>query len=86
MVGGAGYAVGKRRAESAQHEQAQDAEIAAQAPAPPPQAQPPAAAPAGGQSSETDRIEALTKLRRCSTPGPDPEQYESERQRLTEGM
>jgi Short C-terminal domain len=87
MVGGAGYAVGKRRAESAQHEQAQDAEIAAQAQAPPPQAQPPAAPPAGGQSSETDRIEALTKLKALLDSGVlTQEQYESERQRLTEGM
>jgi Short C-terminal domain len=81
MVGGAGYAVGKRRAASAEHEQAQDAQLAQQ------QAQPPAAAPAGGQSSGTDRIDALTKLKSLLDSGVlTQEQYESERQRLTEGM
>jgi hypothetical protein len=81
MVGGAGYAVGKRRAASAQHEQAQDAQLAAQ------QAQAPPAAPAGGQSSEADRIEALTKLKALLDSGVlTQEQYESERQRLTQGM
>jgi hypothetical protein len=89
MVGGAGYAVGKRRAASAEHEQAQDAQIAAQQQpqAAPPQAQPPTAPPAGGQSSETERIEALTKLKSLLDSGVlTQEQYESERQRLTEGM
>jgi Short C-terminal domain len=77
MVGGAGYAIGKRRA-------------ASEAQAPPEQAPPqpaPAAAPAGGQSSETERIEALTKLKSLLDSGVlTQEQYESERQRLTEGM
>jgi Short C-terminal domain len=78
MVGGAGYAVGKRRAASAEQQPAQ---------APPPQAQPPTAAPGGGQSSETDRIEALTKLKSLLDSGVlTQEQYESERQRLTQGM
>ena len=88
MVGGAGYAVGKRRAASAEHEQAQDAQIAQQQQAPPPQAQaPPPAAPAGGEMSETDRIEALTKLKSLLDSGVlTQEQYESERQRLTQGM
>ena len=88
MVGGAGYAVGKRRAANAQHEQAQDEQLAAQQPqAAPPQAQPPAAAPPAGQSSETERIEALTKLKSLLDDGVlTQEQYESERQRLTEGM
>ena len=88
MVGGAGYAVGKRRAAAAEHEQEQDAQIAAQQPAqaPPPQAAP-AAVPAAGQSSETDRIDALTKLKSLLDSGVlTQEQYESERQRLTEGM
>src|SRR5213078_1399602 len=85
MVGGAGYAVGKRRAANAQHEQAQDAQIAAEQPAPAaPQAQPPAAAT---QPSETERIEALTKLKALLDSGVlTQEQYESERQRLTAGM
>jgi hypothetical protein len=88
MVGGAGYAVGKRRAANAQHEQAQDQQLAAQQPAQaPPQAPPPAPAAAGGQSSETERIEALTKLKSLLDDGVlTQEQYESERQRLTEGM
>jgi len=89
MVGGAGYAVGKRRAATAQHEQAQDEQLAAQQPAqaPPPQAQPSAAAPPAGQPSETERIEALTKLKSLLDDGVlTPEQYESERQRLTAGM
>jgi Short C-terminal domain len=84
MVGGAGYAVGKRRAQNAEHEQAQDAQLAAQQPAPPaPQAQP--AAPP--QATETDRIDALTKLKSLLDSGVlTQEQYESERQKLTEGM
>ena len=88
MVGGAGYAVGKRRAANAQHEQAQDQQIAAQqAPAAPPQAQPPPAAPPAGQTSETERIDALTKLKSLLDSGVlTQEQYESERQRLTEGL
>jgi hypothetical protein len=78
MVGGAGYAVGKRRAASAEQQQAQ---------APAPQEPAPAAAPAGGQSSETERIEALTKLKSLLDSGVlTQEQYDSERQRLTEGM
>ena len=78
MVGGAGYAVGKRRAANAEQQQTQAAAS---------QAQPPAAPPAGGQSSETDRIDALTKLKSLLDSGVlTQEQYESERQRLTEGM
>jgi hypothetical protein len=86
MVGGAGYAVGKRRSASAEQEQAQGA--AQQQPqAAPPQAQPPTAPPAGGQSSETERIEALTKLKSLLDSGVlTQEQYDSERQKLTEGM
>ena len=88
MVGGAGYAVGKRRAATAQHEQAQDEQIAAQQPQPaPPQAQAPAPAAAAAQPSETERIEALTKLKALLDSGVlTQEQYESERQRLTAGM
>jgi Short C-terminal domain len=85
MVGGAGYAVGKRSAASAQREQSQDAQIAnlQQSQAPPPQAP----APAAGKSLETDRIEALTKLKSLLDSGVlTQEQYESERQRLTQGM
>ncbi len=93
MVGGAGYAVGKSRANAAQHEQMQDQAIAqsqqayappAAAPAPPPQAAapPPAAAP-----SEADRIDALTKAKALLDSGVlTQEQFDSERRRLTEGM
>jgi hypothetical protein len=87
MVGGAGYAVGKHRAAKAQQDQTQGQQPAAQQPAAaPPQAQPAPAAP-GGPSSETERIEALTKLKSLLDSGVlTQEQYESERQRLTEGM
>lgn len=99
MVGGAGYAVGKRRAASAQREQTQNEEIAElqqgkaapqQAQAPPPQtppAQVAAAPPAAGQTSETDRIDAPVKLKSLLDSGVlTQEQYESERQRLTQGI
>lgn len=83
MVGGAGYAIGKRRAASeaqAPPEQTPPEPAPAAAPAQ-------AAAPAGGQSSETERIEALTKLKSLLDSGVlTQEQYDSERQRLTEGM
>jgi hypothetical protein len=63
MVGGAGYAVEKRTAASAQ----------------------PAAA--AHFQPETERIEALTKLKSLLDSGVlTREQYESERLRLTEGM
>lgn len=63
MVGGAGYAVGKRTAAAAR-------------PAAAAEAQP-----------ETERIEALTKLKSLLDSGVlSREQYESERMRLTEGM
>ncbi len=84
MVGGAGYAVGKHRAAKAEQEQAQNAPVAAQTT---PQEQPPAAPPQGGQGSEADRIEALTKLKSLLDSGVlTQEQYESERQKLTEGI
>src|SRR4051795_12409899 len=83
MVGGAGYAVGKRRAAGQQAEQ--DAAIAQQpapaAPAPrrravaPPPAPaapapaPPAAAPALPAMSDADRIEALKNLKELLDSG-----------------
>lgn len=91
MVGGAGYAVGQHRAKTAEHEQMQDQAIAQQqqAEAPPPQAPPPpapAAAPAG-PTSEADRIDALTKAKSLLDAGVlTEEQFESERQRLTQGL
>jgi membrane protease subunit (stomatin/prohibitin family) len=85
MVGGAGYAVGKRRAASQEREAAQDQEIGelqqSQAPAP---QQAPAAAPV---SSEADRIEALTKLKSLLDSGVlTQEQFDAERQKLLQGM
>ena len=75
MVGGAGYAVGKRHEASVQ-EQAQPAAAPAAAPAA-------SAAP----SSESERIDTLTKLKGLLDSGVlTQEQYDSERQRLTEGM
>ena len=60
MVGGAGYAVGKRRAQSQEHEAQQDAEIQ--------QGQAGQAPPAsGGGMSEMDRIDALKKLGESDT-------------------
>jgi hypothetical protein len=76
MVGGAGYAIGKR------HEASADAQAAPSAPA-----QAPAAEPASPATSEANRIDALTKLKSLLDSGVlTQEQYESERRRLTEGM
>jgi putative oligomerization/nucleic acid binding protein len=73
MVGGAGYMAGKRRAESQEHEAAQDQQIAQlQGQGAPPPAPAPAPAPAPGYGppagataprSATDRVEALTQLK-----------------------
>ena len=76
MVGGAGYAVGKR------HEAAAEA-----APAPAAAASAPAAEPVAPAASEANRIDALTKLKSLLDSGVlTQEQYESERARLTEGI
>jgi putative oligomerization/nucleic acid binding protein len=77
MVGGAGYAVGKRRAQSQEHEAEQDAEIqqtqAAQAPP----------ASGGGGMSEMDRIDALKKLGELHDSGVlTDEQFEAEKEKL----
>jgi hypothetical protein len=78
MVGGAGYAVGKR------HEASAEAQAA---PAPAAPAQPPAAEPVTPAASEANRIDALTKLKSLFDSGVlTEEQYESERARLTEGI
>lgn len=76
MVGGAGYAAGKRRANAEEHEAEQDAAIQ--------QAQPaPAAAPAGGGMSEMDRIDALKKLGELHDSGVlTDEQFEAEKEKL----
>jgi membrane protease subunit (stomatin/prohibitin family) len=67
MVGGAGYAAGKRRARTEQHEYEQDAQLAGTQQAPPPPAAPAAAAPAA--TSATDRIEALKNLKELLDSG-----------------
>jgi hypothetical protein len=77
MVGGAGYAVGKRRARSQEHEAEQDAEIqqtqAAQAPP----------TSGGGGMSEMDRIDALKKLGELHDSGVlTDEQFEAEKEKL----
>ena len=78
MVGGAGYAVGKRRAQSQEHEAEQDAQIQQQA-------QPSQAPPAtgGGEMSEMDRIDALKKLGDLHDSGVlTDEQFEAEKEKL----
>ena len=75
MVGGAGYAAGKRH------------EASAEAAAPDVPAQAPAVAPVAPAASEANRIDALTKLKPLLDSGVlTQEQYESERARLTEGI
>ncbi len=76
MVGGAGYAVGKRRAQSQEHEAQQDAEIQQS------QASD-AAPPSGGGMSEMDRIDALKKLGELHDSGVlTDEQFEAEKEKL----
>ena len=77
MVGGAGYAVGKRRAQSQEHEAEQDAQIQqAQAGQAPP-------ASGGGGMSEMDRIDALKKLGDLHDSGVlTDEQFEAEKEKL----
>ncbi|HEX7059881.1 MAG TPA: SHOCT domain-containing protein [Solirubrobacterales bacterium] len=71
MVGGAGYAVGKRAAAQRDAEAAQGA----------------ASAPAAAPPSESERVEALTKLKDLFDSGVlTEEQYESEKQKLLAGM
>jgi membrane protease subunit (stomatin/prohibitin family) len=68
MVGGAGYAAGKRRARTEEHEYEQDAQLAGMQQAPPAAAPPPAAA-APAATSATDRIEALKNLKELLDSG-----------------
>jgi Short C-terminal domain len=77
MVGGAGYAAGKRRARSQEHEAEQDAEIQ--------QGQAGEALPesGGGGMSEMDRIDALKKLGELHDSGVlNDEQFEAEKEKL----
>ena len=71
MVGGAGYAMGKRREAGQQQQQPQAAAAPPQAPA----------------TSSADRIEALTKLKALLDDGViTEEQFDAERQKLLQGM
>lgn len=72
MVGGAGYAVGKRRAATQQHEYEQDAQLADMQQAPPAAAPPPAApaaAPAPAAMSEAEKLEALKNAKELLDSG-----------------
>lgn len=89
MVGGAGYAVGKRAQRKSEHEAEQDAAIQQQqpqaGPAPGAPASPPAAT-APAEMSETDRIDALTKLKDLLDGGVlTQEQFEAEKAKLLPG-
>jgi hypothetical protein len=77
MVGGAGYAVGKRRAQSQEHEAQQDTEIQqAQAAQAPPKG-------GGGGMSEVERLDALKKLGELHDSGVlTDEQFEAEKEKL----
>ncbi len=90
MVGGAGYAVGKRRAASQQHEYEQDAQLAEvqqpQAAAAPPPAAPAPAAPAPAAMSEAERIEALKNLKELLDTGVLTQaEFDAQKQKLLSG-
>lgn len=83
MVGGVGYAAGRRAAARAQQEADQTAASAqTQEPQPaPPAAAPPQPAPVG--MSEMERIDALEKLKSLRDSGVlTEEQFQRERQRI----
>jgi membrane protease subunit (stomatin/prohibitin family) len=84
MVGGAGYAVGKRRAASQQHEYAQDEQLAEmQQPQAPPAA---AAPPAPAAMSESERIEALKNLKELLDTGVLTQaEFDAQKQKLLNG-
>ena len=86
MVGGAGYAVGKRRAAGQQQEAEQETAIAQQpAPAAPAPA-PPAAAPAPAAMSDADRIEALKNLKELLDSGVLTQaEFDAQKQKLLNG-
>lgn len=88
MVGGAGYAAGKRRARTEQHEYDQDAAIAQEAPpaAPAEPAATPAAAPAPAAMSEADRIQALKNLKELLDSGVLTQaEFDAQKQKLLNG-
>src|SRR6266550_3361638 len=90
MVGGAGYAAGKRRARTEQHEYEQDAQLAGMQPAPPAAAPPPAAPPpaaaAPAPTSAADRIEALKNLKELLDSGVLTQaEFDAQKQQLLNG-
>ena len=85
MVGGAGYAVGKRAQRKSEQEAGQDAQIAGTQ-----QQAPPAGArqrrPRPAAMSESERIDALTKLKGLLDSGVlTQEQFEAEKAKLLPG-
>jgi membrane protease subunit (stomatin/prohibitin family) len=87
MVGGAGYAVGKRRAAGQQHEYEQDAQLAGmQQPQAPPAAAPAPAAAAPAAMSESERIEALKNLKELLDSGVLTQaEFDAQKQKLLNG-
>ena len=91
MVGGAGYAAGKRRARTEEHEYEQDAQLAGMQQAPPapapaaaPPPAPPTAAPAA--TSAADRIEALKNLKELLDSGVLTQaEFDAQKQQLLNG-
>jgi hypothetical protein len=89
MVGGAGYAAGKHMQRKSEHEAEQDAEIQAAQQQPAPAQQAPAqqqAAPPSPEMSESERIDALTKLKGLLDSGVlTQEQFDAEKAKLLPG-
>jgi Short C-terminal domain len=85
MVGGAGYAAGKRRARTEQHEYDQDAQLAGMQQAPPAAAPPPApAAPAA--MSEAEKLEALKNAKELLDSGVLTQaEFDAQKQKLLNG-
>jgi hypothetical protein len=88
MVGGAGYAAGKRRARTEQHEYDQDAQLAQQqappAAAPPPAPAAPAQAPAA--MSEAEKLEALKNAKELLDSGVLTQaEFDAQKQKLLNG-
>jgi putative oligomerization/nucleic acid binding protein len=86
MVGGAGYAAGKRRERTQQHEYDQDAAIAQQQ-APPAAAPPPApAATAPAAMSEAEKLEALKNAKELLDSGVLTQaEFDAQKQKLLNG-
>jgi membrane protease subunit (stomatin/prohibitin family) len=83
MVGGAGYAAGKRRARTEEHEYEQDTQLAGMQQAAPPPA-PASAAPAA--TSAADRIEALKNLKELLDTGVLTQaEFDAQKQQLLNG-